>query len=84
MEEGSTPSRILCSFCSKELVIGSGQTHCHHCSKELPREIREVLKGRSTNRQPQSGQQERGVRLTSQPVEATYSGTKGASAAVVP
>jgi hypothetical protein len=39
-----TPSPIVCPFCSKNLVIGSGQTHCHHCHKELPSNIRALLK----------------------------------------
>jgi hypothetical protein len=39
-----TPTPIACPFCSKNLVVGSGQTHCHHCHKELPANIRALLK----------------------------------------
>lgn len=46
MQETSTPSSILCPFCSKGLVSNSGQTHCHYCSEELPRELRARLKPR--------------------------------------
>lgn len=38
------PSPILCPFCSKQLVVGSGQSHCHHCQKELPADTRSLLK----------------------------------------
>ena len=46
MSDASTQIIIQCPFCSKPLVRGSGQTHCHHCQKELPSEIRALLNKR--------------------------------------
>lgn len=43
MSDASAEVAILCPSCSKPLVRGSGQTHCHHCQKELSSEIRTLL-----------------------------------------
>jgi len=43
MSGTSQPGSINCPSCSGQLARDSRQTHCYHCQKELPNEIRLLL-----------------------------------------